>query len=134
MIAVFHVQGFADEGKVREIHVAQHSAESVVDVAKGVIDQATAGEHTELVSFRRTWPLDGYGQEWAVVQVDAVTKTTLDGGASWSEMWHWFGTLSSPWPLAGSVPDTPEKACEHAWSVTSDRGDPCLLGCGATRQ
>lgn len=101
---VFHVQGFTDERGVRGIHVMQHEGR-VIDIARGVIETAASRDHTEVVRFERTWPLSGYGQESAVVEVDAVTRTTTDGGKSWSEMWHWFGTLSSPsWPT--SLPET----------------------------
>jgi hypothetical protein len=99
VIAVFHVQGFTREDRVREVHVSQHDAESVAEVARGVIEHATSSESTALVEFRRMWPINAFGVEAAVVQVDAVTKTTLDEGKTWSEMWHWFGTLSTPWPL-----------------------------------
>lgn len=99
-ITVLHVEGFTDKRGVREVKVSSQEAETVAEVARRTIEHATASEHTELVRFNRTWPLDGYGREWAVVQVDAVTRTTLDGGKTWSEMWHWFGTASTPWPLA----------------------------------
>ena len=100
MSVVLHVNGFVGDDTVRGIHVSEHGANTVIEVAIGVIETATASDHTETVRFNRTWPLDGYGQEWAVIEVDAVTRTTLDGGKTWSEMWHWFGTLTSAWPLA----------------------------------
>lgn len=109
---VLHAQGFADKRGVSEIHVSQQEAPNVMAVARGTIDHATAGEGTELVSFQRLWPISDYGNEAAVVQVDAVTKTTLDGGESWSEMWHWFGTASSPWPLAKQARSSSAKGDE----------------------
>jgi len=105
MTTVLHAQGFAGKRGIREVHVSQQEADSVITVAKGTIERATASDHTELLTFQRTWPIDGYGQDWAVVEVNATTRTTLDGGKTWTEMWHWFGTASSPWPLidAGSA-------------------------------
>lgn len=101
MSVVFHVQGFATDGEVRGVHVAQHEG-TVIEVARGVIERAVDNEQTERVSFRRTWPIDDM-TEGAVRQVDAVTRTTLDHGETWTEMWHWFGTLSEPWPVSTSI-------------------------------
>lgn len=100
MSTVLHVQGFTDERGVRGVHVAIHEGLRVIEVARGTIEACTESDHTELVSFHRTWPLDAYEQEWSVTEVDAVTRTSLDGGKTWSEMWHWFGEPSAPWPLA----------------------------------
>ncbi len=99
MSTVFHVHGFVGKDGVREVKVSQQEGR-VNDVALGTIQHATSSDHTELVRFNRTWPIDGYGQEWAVVQVDAVTRTRLAVDGKWTEIWHWFGTASSPWPLA----------------------------------
>jgi hypothetical protein len=105
-VTVLHAQGFTDERGVREIHVSQQEGKNVADIARRTIERAAASDDTETVTFNRTWPLDGYGQEWAVVQVNAVTRTTLDGGETWTEMWHWFGTASSPWPLSDTPSDS----------------------------
>lgn len=103
---VAHVQGFVRDGAVHGTHVAQLEAATVIEVARGIIETAVAHDGTELVRFNRTWPLDGYGQEAMVVEVDAITRTTLDDGKTWKEMWHWFGTLSTPWPV--TAPQPPE--------------------------
>jgi len=104
MSTVFHVHGFTDERGVRGVTVAQHDDMTVIEVARGVIWTAKS-DHTEIVNFHRTWPLDSYGHEPSVTSVDAVTRTTLDGGETWREMWHYFGTASSPWPTEPRTPD-----------------------------
>lgn len=96
---VIHASGFADEDGVRGVSVAQHKNTTVIDVARGVIETAKS-DHTEVVSFRRTWPIDAYGHEPSVTTVEAVTRTTLDGGQTWTEMWHYFGTPATPWPTS----------------------------------
>lgn len=99
MITVLHAQGFAGKRGVREVHVSSQEAETVAEVARRTID-ATVSQDTRVVTFSRSWPLHAYGVESAVVEVNAVTETTLDGGKTWVPMWHWFGTASTPWPLA----------------------------------
>lgn len=98
-LRVIHVHGFARDGEVRGVDVTVQDAESVIEVARRTIGQTIEGDHTELVSFQRSWPIDQYGVESAVVKVEAVTRTTLDGGETWLEMWHWFGTASTPWGM-----------------------------------
>lgn len=120
MSTVTHVHGFDAESGVRSLHASTHEGR-VIDIALGVIESAIS-EHTEIVRFNRTWPLDGYGQEWAVVEVNAVTRTTLDGGKTWREMWHWFGIARDPWQIkpehsrtpAGSTPDLPTTEGEQS--------------------